>query len=100
MASLVFVITRRINKDNTVCDTNMVTPVERDITHTKRERENNKKKNDNNLSKKKKETKNRFLLVEDGLMVNGSELVVVSIFTFSIRGAQFNDNALNIQDME
>lgn len=39
MASLVFVITRRINKDNTVCDTNMVTPVEKDITHREREQE-------------------------------------------------------------
>lgn len=52
MASLVFVITRRINKDNTVCDTNMVTPVEKDITH--RERENKKKMNDNNMKEKEK----------------------------------------------
>lgn len=55
MASLVFVITRRINKDNTVCDTNMVTPVEKDITHRERERENKKKKNDNNMKERKKQ---------------------------------------------
>lgn len=37
MASLVFVITLRINKDNTVWDTNIVTPAKKNITQKREE---------------------------------------------------------------
>lgn len=40
MASLVCVITRRINRDNTVCDTNIVTPAKKNYTQKKKKNKN------------------------------------------------------------
>lgn len=49
MASLVCVITRRINRDNTVWDTNIVTPAKKNITQEKKieEEEHRKQKQKN-----------------------------------------------------